>query len=115
MVRSSYRSGPTRTRGMMWRTSFEDGKGMLFIFPEEQLLSFWMRNTLITLDMIFIDKDLNVAGIVENATPQTLESRGVGKNALFVLEVPGGYCRRVGLAAGSKVTLEGVGGIAVTR
>lgn len=108
-------TNPTRTRGLMWRTSLDDGKGMLFIFSDEQMLSFWMRNTLISLDMLFIDKDLNVAGIVENASPQTLDSRGVGKNALFVLEVPGGYCKRMGIAAGSKVTLEGVGSIVVER
>ncbi len=108
-------TNPTRTRGLMWRTSLDDGKGMLFIFGDEQPLSFWMRNTLISLDMLFIDKDLTVVGIVENAPPQTLDSRGVGKSALFVLEVPGGYCKRVGVVAGSKVLLEGVGNIVVER
>ena len=108
-------TNPTRTRGLMWRTSLDDGTGMLFIFSDEQMLSFWMRNTLISLDMLFIDKDLNVVGIVENAAPQTLDSRGVGKSALFVLEVPAGYCKRMGVVAGSKVVLEGVGNIVVER
>src|SRR5688500_15283560 len=80
----------TRTRGMMWRTSIESGKWMLFIFPSEQPLSFWMRNTLIPLDMIFIGKDLKVTGVISQAEPKTMTSRGVRTPSLYVLEVPGG-------------------------
>jgi uncharacterized membrane protein (UPF0127 family) len=97
----------SRTRGLMWRTSLADGKGMLFIFKDQQPLSFWMRNTLIPLDMIFIDKDLKVVGAVERAEPKTLTSRGVGGAQMFVLEVPGGWVAKVGLKPGSAISLEG--------
>jgi uncharacterized protein len=104
----------TRTRGMMWRTALEPGKGMLFIFPAEQPLSFWMRNTLIPLDMIFIGKDLKVTGIVSNAEPKTLESRGVNTPSMYVLEVPGGWAEKTGIKAGSAVKLDGTMGIQAT-
>ena len=96
-----------RTRGLMWRKSLADGKGMLFIFKEQSPLSFWMRNTLIPLDMLFIDKDLKVVGIVERAEPKTLSSRGTGQPSQFVLEVPGGWCAKLGVKAGSAVQLDG--------
>ena len=98
-----------RTRGLMWRTEMPEGKGMLFIFSQVQPLSFWMRNTLIPLDMLFIDADLNVVGIVENAQPKSLESRGVGHPSQFVLELAGGTAAKLGLRAGLPVKLEGAG------
>lgn len=98
----------SRTRGLMWRTSLTDGQGMLFIFHGEQRLSFWMKNTLIPLDMIFLAKDLSIVGIVENAEPRTLSARGPGSTpSQYVLEVPGGWSAKVGLRAGLKVELEG--------
>ncbi len=103
-----------RTRGLMWRKALADGKGMLFLFPQEQWLNFWMRNTLIPLDMVFIDAKYEVAGIVENATPLTLTGRGVGKPSKYVLEVPGGWAARVGLKAGAKVRFEGTEHLTVT-
>lgn len=104
----------TRTRGMMWRTSLEAGKGMLFIFANEQPLSFWMRNTLIPLDMIFIGKDLKVTGVISNAEPKTLTSRGVGTPSLYVLEVPGGWAEKTGIKVGSPVKLDGTMAIQAT-
>jgi uncharacterized membrane protein (UPF0127 family) len=96
-----------RERGLMWRRQLAEGQGMLFIFPEEGDLSFWMRNTFIPLDLIFIGKDRVVVGIVPQAPPQTLTSRSVGGRSLYVLEVPGGWSEKVGLKAGSSVELEG--------
>ena len=104
----------TRTRGMMWRTSLEAGKGMLFIFPAEQPLSFWMRNTLIGLDMIFIGKDLKITGIVGSAEPKTLNSRGVATPSMYVLEVPAGWAEKTGIKVGSAVKLDGTMGIEAT-
>lgn len=104
----------SRTRGMMWRTSLEQGKGMLFIFANEQPLSFWMRNTLIPLDMIFIAKDLKVTGIVSQAEPKTLTSRGVNTPSLYVLEVPGGWADKAGIKVGGEVKLEGTMGLEAT-
>jgi len=96
-----------RTRGLMWRSELADGAGMLFIFPAEVVQSFWMRNTLIPLDMLFIDKSMRVVGVVQWAEPRTLTSRTVGKPSLYVLEVPGGWASRYGVRAGSTVELEG--------
>ncbi len=107
-------TGVARTRGLMWRTQLAAGKGMLFIFPAEQALNFWMRNTLIPLDMIFIGKDLKITGIVNNAEPKTLSGRGVGIASLYVLEVPGGWAEKTGLKAGGEVKLDGTMGLEVT-
>jgi len=98
---------PLRTRGLMWRSELADGTGMLFIFPAEVVQSFWMRNTLIPLDLVFIDKAMRVVGVVQWAEPRTLTSRTVGKPSLYVLEVPGGWASRNGVRAGSTVELEG--------
>lgn len=102
-----------RTRGLMWRTELAAGKGMLFLFPEEEVQSFWMRNTLIPLDMIFITTGMKVAGIVERAEPRTLTARTVGVPSQFVLEVPGGWSQSVGVTKGSAVEFEGVSAIPI--
>ena len=100
-------TSPLRTRGLMWRSELPEGTGMLFIFPAEVVQSFWMRNTLIPLDMVFIDKHMRVVGVVQWAEPQTLTSRTVGKPSQYVLEVPGGWASKHGVRAGSTVELEG--------
>jgi hypothetical protein len=102
-----------RTRGLMWRTELAAGKGMLFLFPEEEVQSFWMRNTLISLDMIFINSQMRVAGIVERAQPRSLASRSVGAPSQYVLEVPGGWSQSVGVTKGGIVEFEGVSQIPI--
>lgn len=96
----------TTQRGMMWRRELAAGKGMLFIFDEEEVHSFWMKNTLIPLDIIFIGADLHVAGVVENAQPRTLTGRSVSRPSRFVLEVPGGWSAKAGVREGTKVALD---------
>lgn len=103
-----------RTRGLMWRTSLSEGAGMLFIFPEEDWLNFWMKNTLIPLDMIFISKDRVIVGIVAQAEPRTLSPRGPEAKATYVLEVPGGWAAKAGVVPGLKVSLEGTQAIVAT-
>jgi uncharacterized membrane protein (UPF0127 family) len=100
-----------RTRGLMWRTALADGAGMLFLFPREEPLSFWMKNTLIPLDMIFLSADRVIVGVVERATPRTLSPRGPEVDAQYVLEVPSGWVARVGLRPGLAVTIEGLVGV----
>lgn len=92
-------------RGLMYRTHLPLDEGMLFLMGEEEVHSFWMRNTLIPLDMLFIDKELKVVGIVENAEPRTETSRTVGIPSSYVLEVNGGWCAAHGIAAGATVRL----------
>jgi uncharacterized membrane protein (UPF0127 family) len=104
-----------RTRGLMWRTSLAEGVGMLFIFPTEEPLTFWMKNTLIPLDMIFISKDRVIVGIVAEAEPKTLTSRGPGADAKYVLEVPSGWSAKLGLRAGLQVQLDGIQGLVPTE
>ena len=97
-----------RAQGLMHRTQMDENAGMLFIFPAESHLSFWMKDTLIPLDMLFIKADLTVLGIVENAEPMTETSRAVDGNAMYVLEVNGGWCKRHDVVAGARVKLENV-------
>lgn len=99
-----------RARGLMFREKLAEDEGMLFVFDRSERQSFWMKNTYIPLDMIFIDEEGVVVGIVENAEPQTTTSRRVDKDSRYVLEVAGGTSRRLGIAAGSKVRFEGVPG-----
>lgn len=95
-------------RGLMFREHLPPDQGMLFLMSEEKDWPFWMRNTLIPLDLIYIARDMTIAGIVENAEPRTDTLRGVGKPSLFVLEVNGGFCAAHKIAAGAKVQFEGV-------
>jgi uncharacterized membrane protein (UPF0127 family) len=95
-------------RGLMFREHLPPDQGMLFLMTEERNWPFWMHNTLIPLDLIYIARDLTIAGIVENAEPRTDTLRDVGKPSLFVLEVNGGFCAAHKIAAGAKVQFDGV-------
>jgi hypothetical protein len=92
-----------RQKGLMFRTQLGDDEGMIFLFSTERYNSFWMHNTLIPLDMFFIDSDWNVVGVVENAAPQTDDPRRVDKMSRYVLEVKAGFAARHGLGAGAQV------------
>jgi uncharacterized membrane protein (UPF0127 family) len=81
---------------------------MLFLMKEEKNWPFWMRNTLISLDMIFIARDMTIAGIIENAEPRSETLREVGRPSLYVLEVNGGFCAAHKVAQGAKVQFDGV-------
>lgn len=95
-------------RGLMFREHLPPNQGMLFLMTEEKDWPFWMHNTLIPLDLLYIARDMTIVGIVENAEPKTDTLRDVGKPSLFVLEVNGGFCAAHKIAAGSKVQFEGV-------
>ncbi len=90
-------------RGLMYRQYLAPESGMLFLLGVEKDWTFWMRNTLIPLDMIFIRKNLTIAGIVEKAEPQTETLRTVGETSLYVLEVNGGWTRSHGVVKDQKV------------
>lgn len=97
-------------KGLMFRQHLPVDAGMLFLMGREHPWSFWMRNTLIPLDMIFIGKDMTIAGIVENAQPLTETLRKVDKPSLYVLEVNGGWTKQQGVVAGAQVRFENVPG-----
>jgi uncharacterized membrane protein (UPF0127 family) len=102
------RSEEERRRGLMFRTHLDDDAGMLFLFERPQQLTFWMRNTEIPLDMIFIEPSMRILGVVENTEPRTDSSRSVPGESQYVLEVNAGFSRRHGLASGTAVRFEGV-------
>lgn len=97
----------TRAKGLMYRREVGDGKGMLFVFPGEKVQSFWMKNTLIPLDMVFVSKDMKVVGILENVPPLTEDPRFVDAPSLYVLEFAGGTMRKVGVSTGAKLVIRG--------
>ncbi len=92
-----------RAQGLMFRQSLADDAGMLFDFGEEREVAFWMRNTFIPLDMIFIAADGEIKSIHENARPQDPTSIPSGFPVRFVLEIPGGRSREIGLVVGDRL------------
>ena len=94
-----------REKGMMFRTEIAPLAGMIFIMDRTANHRFWMKNTLIPLDMLFIAEDGEVVGVVENATPKSLKGRGVGTASRYILEIGGGESKRLQIGAGSWVNL----------
>src|SRR6202051_4321235 len=89
--------------GLMYRKELPDGKGMLFDFSPEQQVSMWMKNTFISLDMIFIRADGRILRIAENTEPQSTRIIPSGGLAKGVLEVIAGTARKYGIAPGDRV------------
>lgn len=102
------RTDPQRALGLMNRPSLPDDAGMLFVFGDTDEHTFWMKNTLIPLDMIFIGEDGRVVGVVERAEPLTTSPRTVGKPSRYVLEVNGGWSAKRKVRPGDLVRFEGV-------
>jgi len=92
-----------RSRGLMFRKELLEGRGMLFDFEREQPVSFWMHNTYIPLDMIFIRGDGRILHIVENTEPLSDRLVPSGGPVRAVLEVIGGTARKLGIAPGDRV------------
>lgn len=102
------RTDETRAHGLMDRERLDAEAGMLFVFDETELHTFWMKNTLIPLDMIFIDDTGRIVGIVPRAEPRTLTPRDPGVPSRYVLEVNGGWAAAHGVAVGDTVRFENV-------
>ncbi len=97
-----------RTLGLMNRTNMPDNKGMVFVFDVEQIPSFWMKNTLIPLDMIFISADEKIVYIQRNAQPcRTLECDHYKPDKLvkYVVEINGGLADKLGIREGQRVRI----------
>jgi uncharacterized protein len=92
-----------KTTGLMYRKELADGKGMLFDFSPEQQVSMWMKNTYISLDMIFIRADGRILRIAENTEPQSTRIIPSGGLAKGVLEVIAGTAKKYGIAPGDRV------------
>ena len=95
-------------KGLMWRKQLDPDAGMLFFMGETDVQTFWMKNTYISLDMIFITEDMHVAGIVENTTPLSEEQRYVETPSMYVLEVNAGWSKKHQIGEGARVTFENI-------
>lgn len=98
----------TRQRGLMFRRQMDANAGMLFLFDEQEHMSFWMHNTYLALDMVFITEAMRVLGVVENAEPQTDDPREVEGDSKYVLELNAGVARQYGIGPGVLVRFVGV-------
>ncbi|ATA69539.1 DUF192 domain-containing protein [Capnocytophaga sputigena] len=95
-----------RSLGLMYRSSMDEHQGMWFIFPEEAPRSFYMRNTEISLDIIYLDKDKKVVSIAKNARPYDETSLPSEKPAMYVLEINGGLADKWGIDKGDRVEVK---------
>jgi uncharacterized protein len=102
------RTDADRARGLMHRTALGPDAGMLFLFDETAEHAFWMKNTLIPLDMVFVSEEGRVAGVVARAVPGDLTPRSAGGPSRYVLEVNGGWAEAHGVGAGDRVRFENV-------
>lgn len=101
-------NGLARQRGLMLRKSMPENRGMIFSFEEKKNHEFWMHNTCIPLDMMFLDKDGFIVGIEENVPTMNDRTYSVGCASSYVLEANAGWSRKHGVAPGQKAKLDGV-------
>ena len=94
----------SRGRGLMQRPEIPPDTGMLFVFPRAEPQAFYMMNTPRSLDIQFYAADSTLLNIVENTTPYSLDNVYSEGAAQFVVEVPAGYSRRIGLVQGDRIT-----------
>jgi uncharacterized membrane protein (UPF0127 family) len=92
-----------RTTGLMYRTALKESQGMLFIFPRSDYQSFWMKNTVLSLDILFVNEDMQVVTIYRNTTPLSEESYPSTEAAQYVVEVNAGFVDRHGIRLKDKV------------
>lgn len=92
-----------RAIGLMNREKMAASAGMLFVFQKPVHAQFWMKNTLIPLDMIFADRSGKVTAVHENAVPQDLTPIDGGEGVAFVLEINGGLAGRLGIGPGAEL------------
>jgi len=99
------RTEAQRERGLMYRTSMADDHGMIFDMGQHTIHRFWMQNTCIPLDMLFIDQDGLIVGILENVPTMNTEERAVRCASSYVLEMNAGWSRKHGVRAGQRLVL----------
>ncbi len=95
-----------RGRGLMFRReALKDDEAMLFVMDDDSDHGFWMKNTFIPLDMVFVSLKGKVVGVAERAEPHTTQSRSVGLPSRYVIEVDAGWCERHAIRAGDAVSI----------
>ncbi len=90
--------------GLMYRKGMEQNQGMLFVFPDEAVHSFYMKNTEFPLDILYIDEDFKIASVQENAAPLNEGSLSSEVPVQYVLEVNAGYAERQGVTVGDSIS-----------
>jgi len=93
----------SRARGLMYRSQMDEDAGMLFDFHEPQYVNFWMENTILPLDMLFVKADGTIANIFENAVPFSRESIPSDDRVQLVIEINAGLSKKLGIAPGETV------------
>ncbi len=96
-------SASHRARGLMFVRSMPADAGMLFVYPERREMSMWMKNTIISLDILFADDDGDIVHVAANTTPLSLDSISSGGLARYVLELNAGVAERLGITVGSRL------------
>ena len=97
-----------QSQGLMYRENLKLDHGMLFIFDDESILSFWMKDTLIPLDMIFVDKTFRIINVVDNALPCNIEpcpDYSSEKPAKYVIEVNAGFAKTNDIEPGGFISI----------
>ena len=97
-----------RDKGLMFRKNLNLGKGMLFIFPNESKVSMWMKNTLISLDIIFVSKNYKIVDIVNNAKAMSKEILTSRVKAKYALEINAGLVKKLNIKIGNNIYFEEV-------
>lgn len=101
------RNNSARTKGLMFRKSLPENGGMFFAFPREEVHSFWMKNTYVSLDMIFLDADLKVVGILSDVPVLSQEQRSVKAKSQYVVELAAGSATKHGIGEGWVAVVKG--------
>jgi uncharacterized protein len=101
------RDDAARERGLMYRTSMPEARGMLFSWQDERVRNFWMHNTCIPLDMLYVTKEGVISGILEQVPTLNDAPRGIPCPVAHVLELNAGWARAHGVAPGMKLKIEG--------
>ena len=99
------RTDEERSRGLMFRENLDDGEGMLFIFDRDQILSFWMKDTLIPLSIAFISSDGIILEIWDMEPGNLIPVRS-SRSARYALEVPQGWFNKVDIGIGDKLIID---------
>lgn len=95
-----------RQRGLMFREELPEDGGMIFIYEPPQVAAMWMKNTLIPLDMVFVDAEGRIVHVASRATPHSLEPISAGVPVTAVIELNGGTCDRLAIGVGDRVHYE---------